>query len=123
MTVSLSRLIENDFEDEESEVDKRGNVRTQQPNVRINPNLMKIKMEEDCNPITVPKAESLVENVTELKKDHTVAVEPKEEAVDSQKQIVAGKDVQSQPNLSKVGSKRKLQNENIFQLSTEHESK
>ena len=57
------RNIESD-EDEESENEYVGN-RIQQPNVRINPNLVKIKMEQDYNPIVVPKEESSEENETE----------------------------------------------------------
>ena len=71
--------IESDFEDEEVEIgDVRKSNRIQQPNVRINPNLMKIKMQVDYNPIVAPKEESLEENnETGMEEDHNTIVEPK----------------------------------------------
>ena len=52
------------IESHESEIEKAGNKSktTQQPNVRINPNLNKIKMEQDYNPIIIPKEEPLENN-------------------------------------------------------------
>ena len=43
-------------------MDERKSTRIQQPPVRINSNLMKIKMEEDYNPIIAPKTEPLEKN-------------------------------------------------------------
>jgi len=53
--------------------------RIQQPNVRINPNLVKIKMESDYNPIKKEmKEEPLDENETEMNEDHNPLIVPLE---------------------------------------------
>ena len=95
-------VIESEDEDEDSEAeDVRNSKRIQQPNVRINPNLVKIKMEKDYNPIVAPKEEPMEENETDMKEDHNVIVEPEEEAVE-QNEIPMGEEVQSQSHFLKV---------------------
>ena len=55
----LYRIIEVDTEIEEpSTLEVADFVRIQQPSARINPNLMKIKIEEDYNSIEAPRQES-----------------------------------------------------------------
>ena len=58
-------LIDNEG-DKLSTLQMRRSVRIQQPSVRLNKNLMKIKMEEDYNPIDVLKQESMEGNETEV---------------------------------------------------------
>ena len=61
----LYRIIEVDIEIEEpSTLEVADFVRIQQPSARINPSLMKIKIEEDYNPIEAPKHESNEESET-----------------------------------------------------------
>ena len=91
--------VEDDNEDEEIE-DVRKSERTQQPPVRINKNLMKIKMEEDYNPLLVPNVEPMEENETDMVEGHNGIVDHQEEAVDENETEVG--EVGSQPNVSQV---------------------
>ena len=73
MTVYPNRTTEPDDEVTESRTGGVGTcTRIQQPDVRINPNLMKIKMDVDYNPIVEPKRE-LIEMRDEIQSQDTLS--------------------------------------------------
>jgi len=87
-------------EDEGSEIEEIIE-KIQPPAVRINPNLMKIKIEEDYNPIIVLKREPVEDNVVDMREDYDEIDEPEEEAVDHN-ETGMGEEVQRQSYLSQV---------------------
>ena len=102
MRPSCPTTMAGDIEDDDEESENEGtkSTRIQQPNVPINPNFVKIKIEQDYNPIIAPK-EPLENNETQIEGDHNLIVEPKKEPCE-ENEIELQDNIQSQAMLSQV---------------------